>query len=338
MREGDSIAADRVASRIGTMCYGADALVESAHRSLDEALSCTGLYPVAWVEIRGTLLPEDAHVLADRFNLHPVIAHEIAEHDPGRPKMLDFEEVIFISLKLLELGHSRDDIKEQQLKIILGKDFVITVSTKELPPSDLKENIRNPRSRIRKMGPDYLLYSILDSIVDSYYTVSEELGNRIEEIQDQIVNDNAQDTLQRVQRLRRSVVMFRRSIWPFREAVNLMVKGESDLIGDYTSPYFREVYDHTIELMDTIDTSRDMLSEMIDIYQTNVSNQLNQVVKVLTVISVIFAPLTFIVGFYGMNFRNIPGFEHPWGYVAVTAVMIAISVGMIALFKRRRWF
>lgn len=325
-------------SRIGTICYSADSIVESAPRSLDKALSCTGLCPVAWVEIKDHLNKEDAQALADRLNLHPVIVHEIVEHDPGRPKMLDFDEVVFVSLKLLKFSESDNTIEERQLKVILGKDFVITVTTGELPQSDLKENIRNPKSRIRRMGPDYLLYSILDSIVDDYYAVSEELGDRVEDIQDQIIKENAEDALERVQQLRRSLVAFRRAIWPFREAVNMMVKGESDLIGDNTYPYFREVYDHTIELMDTVDTSRDMLSEMIDIYQTNVSNQLNRVVKVLTVISVIFAPLTFIVGFYGMNFRNLPGFEHPLGYVAVTAVMITIGVAMIALFKRRRWF
>lgn len=325
-------------SRIATVCYGADSIAEDAPRSLDRALACTGLYPVAWVEIKDSLTPADAQALADKYDLHPVIVHEIVEHDPGRPKMLDFDDVIFVSLKLLRFSGTDDSIEERQSKIILGKDFLITTNTGDLPLEEVRENIRNPRSRIRKMGPDYLLYSILDSIVDGYYAVSEELGDRVEDIQDRIINENAEDALERVQRLRRSLVRFRRAIWPFREAVNAMVKGESDLIGDYAYPYFREVYDHTIELMDTIDTSRDMLSEMIDIYQTNVSNQLNQVVKVLTIISVIFAPLTFIVGFYGMNFRYLPGFEHPWGYALVTAIMVFIGAAMIGIFRKRRWF
>jgi magnesium transporter len=229
-------------------------------------------------------------------------------------------------------------ITEKRATSLLGEGYLLTVIPSDRDFHKTSESLKNDRNQIRKMGADYLLYDIIDAVIDEYFAVSEELGNQIEEAQDRILEGVGKEALLDVERLRRALIKVRKAIWPLRETVNGLVKGQSDLVDDYTAPYYRDAYDHTIELMDTIDTHRDMLSEMLDMYQSQVSNQLNQVVKVLTLISVIFSPLTFIVGIYGMNFLYMPELSTTFGYPLVLVIMLTISLTMLYLFHRKGWF
>ncbi len=300
------------------------------------ALDRIGRRKVTWIVVKGRLEGRDLVAIRDRLGLHPVVVGELSEGYTDRPKLIDFQNLIFVSWKLLELNGAA--VEEGRATSLLGKGYLLTIIPSDRDFLKTVEALKNDRNQIRKMGVDYLLYDLIDTVIDEYFTVSEELGNLIEEAQDRILEGAGKEALMDVERLRRAIIRVRKAIWPLREAVNALVKGQSDLVDDYTAPYYRDAYDHTIELMDTVDTHRDMLSEMLDMYQSQVSNQLNQVVKVLTLIAVIFSPLTFIVGLYGMNFQYMPELGTTFGYPLVLVLMLVISVAMMLLFHRKGWF
>lgn len=321
---------------VTVISYDEAAIDQEEVDDIGAALDRVGRRKVTWIAIRGRLEGRDLIALRDRLGLHPVVVSELSEGFPGRPKLIDFQELIFVSWKLLELTGTA--VEENRATGLLGEGFLLTIAPADRDFQKTVESLKNVHNQIRKMGADYLLYDIIDAVIDEYYTLSEELGNLIEEAQDRILGGARKEALLDVQRLRRALIALRKAIWPLREVVNALVKGQSDLVDDYAAPYYRDAYDHTIELMDTVDTHRDMLSEMLDMYQSEVSNQLNQVVKVLTLISVIFAPLTFIVGLYGMNFRHMPELGTDFGYPLVLVAMLAIAVAMGLLFRRKGWF
>lgn len=300
------------------------------------ALDRIGRRKVTWILVKGSLEGSDLGSLQERLGLHPVVIGELSEGYPGRPKLIDFQDQIFASWKILELEGAV--VREKRAASLLGKGYLLTIIPSDRDFHKTVESLKNDRNQIRKMGTDYLLYDIIDSVIDEYFTVSEDLGNLIEEAQDRILEGAGKEALIDIERLRRALIKVRKAIWPLRETVNALVKGQSDLVDDYTAPYYRDAYDHIIELMDTVDTHRDMLSEMLDMYQSQVSNQLNQVVKVLTLISVIFSPLTFIVGLYGMNFVYMPELSTTFGYPLVLVLMLIISIAMVFLFRKKGWF
>jgi magnesium transporter len=256
-----------------------------------------------------------------------------------RPKIEDYGEYHYIVLKMLtvERGYG---IASEQVSIILGRQFVL--SFQEGIAGDLfssvRERLQNEKGRIRKMGADYLAYSLIDAIVDHYFTILETFGEEVELVEEELVLNPKDETLRRIQRLRREMLLLRRSVWPLREVVSTMERGESPLIADQTKVYLRDVYDHTVQTIDSIETLREMLSGMLDIYLSSVSNRLNAVMKVLTIIATIFMPLTFLAGVYGMNFRHMPELEWPWAYPAVLLVMLAIGLSMVTYFKKRKWW
>ena len=187
------------------------------------------------------------------------------------------------------------------------------------------------------MGADYLAYSMIDAVVDSYFTILENIGERIEILEEELISEPDTETLHEIHHLKRDMIFLRRAIWPLREVINMLIRGESDLIHDSTKIYLRDVYDHTIQVIDTIETLRDMVAGMLDIYLSSVSNRMNAVMKVLTIIATIFIPLTFIVGVYGMNFRYMPELRWRFGYPLVWFVMLVIGISMLLLFRRKRW-
>ncbi len=201
----------------------------------------------------------------------------------------------------------------------------------------VRERIRTAKGRIRKMGPDYLAYALVDLIVDNYFVVLERLGEEIELIEDRVVSDPAPETLRAIHKLKSDMIFLRKSVWPLREVVSGLERGESPLIAESTGIYLRDVYDHTIQVIDTIETFRDVLSGMLDIYLSSVNNRLNSVMKVLTIIATIFMPLTFIAGMYGMNFKYMPELEWQWGYPVVIAVMLVVATSMLVIFRRKKW-
>ncbi|MCG6534124.1 MAG: magnesium/cobalt transporter CorA, partial [Syntrophales bacterium LBB04] len=293
---------------------------------------------VTWINIDGIHDIKMVEQMGEMFGIHPLILEDILNTDQ-RPKIEDNGDYIFIVLKMLfDRGIASDEIFTEQISIILGPHFVISFQEQErdiLKP--LRERIKIEKGRIRKAGADYLAYSIIDSVVDNYFGVLEKLGEKIEILEAPLVSDPTQETLHTIQDLKQQMIVLRRSVWPLREDISYLERSESCLLQDTTGIYFKDLYDHTIQVIETVDTYRDMLSGMLDIYLSSVSNNMNKVMKVLTIIATIFMPLTFLAGIYGMNFKYMPEYQWKWAYPSFWVVNVIIVVTMIIFFKKRKW-
>ena len=292
---------------------------------------------VTWINVDGVHNVPLLEKLGDCFGLHRLVMEDIM-NTYQRPKMEDFGEYLYVVFKMLTSGKNGETVTEQ-ISLILGENYVL--SFQEGVEGDvfnlIRERIRNSKGRIRKMGADYLAYSLLDAVVDNYFVVLEAFGDKIELIETELIENPTQKTVQKLYQLKRELIFLHNAVWPLREAVSALGKHESALIREATSPYLKDVYDHVIHVIDSVDIYREMLSSMLDMYLSSVSNRLNEVMKVLTVISLIFMPITFIAGVYGMNFKYMPELEWHWGYPSVLLVMVGISILMIFYFKRKKW-
>lgn len=294
---------------------------------------------VVWINIDGVHEIETLGRLGECFAIHPLIIEDILNTDQ-RPKMEDFDEYIYIVLKMLYYNGNINEIITEQVSLLLGSNFVISYQEQEKEGdvfNVIRERIRTNKGRIRKMGADYLAYCLVDAIVDNYFIVLETLGEKIESLEEELVNYPTPEILRTICTMKRDMILLRRSVWPLREVINELERGESSLIKESTEIYLKDVYDHTIHVIDTLETFRDMVSGMLEIYLSSISNRLNAVMKVLTIIATIFMPLTFIVGLYGMNFKYMPELPWRWGYPAVLLVMAAVGISMIVYFRRKRW-
>jgi len=325
-------------TRITLLDYDEQRAEEKELPVVDECLLFKEKKSVTWINVTGLHQVELLEKLNDCFGLHPLVLEDILNTDQ-RPKMEDFGDYLYIVLRMLDLDKKNENaIVSEQISLILGKNFVLTFQEREGDLFDpLRERIRNGKGRLRKMGPDYLVHALLDAIVDQYFVVLEKLGERIEFLEDELVTRPTPSTLQVLHRLKREMISLRKSVWPLREVIGTLERGESSLIQASTNLYLRDVYDHTIQVIDNVETFRDMLSGMLDIYLSSISNRMNEIMKVLTIISTIFIPLTFIVGLYGMNFKHMPELEWPWGYPAVLLLMSGVTVFMLFYFRRKKW-
>jgi magnesium transporter len=292
---------------------------------------------VTWINIDGVHDVPTLERFGDCFGLHRLVMEDIMNTDQ-RPKLEDYGEYLYLVLKMISLGKTGEIVTEQT-SIITGRNFVL--SFQEGIEGDvfttIRERIRTGKGRIRKAGADYLAYSLVDAIVDNYFVVLEKLGERIELLETELIQNPTQKTVQKIYHLKRELIFIHNAVWPLREVVSSLGKQESQLIQDTTVPYIRDVYDHVIHVIDSVDIYREMLSGMLDMYLSSVSNRLNEVMKVLTIIATIFMPLTFVAGVYGMNFKNMPELDWRYGYPAVLAVMSAIAGLMLFYFKRKKW-
>jgi len=310
---------------------------EKEVNNVKEAVSFRSKSSVTWLNVDGVHQPEIIEQIGKIFSIHPLVLEDIA-NTGQRPKMADFDGYIFVVLRMLRFDDEKNQTKAEQISIILGPDFVISFQEREGDVFDIiRERLRSNKGRIRKIGADYLAYSLIDAIVDNYFMILEKLGETIEDIEDKLVTDPKAETLQIIHDLKREMIFLRKSVWPLREVINRLERSESALIKKSTLVYLRDVYDHTIQVMDSVDTFRDTLSGMLDIYLSSVSNRMNEIMKVLTIIATIFIPLTFIAGVYGMNFRRMPELVQPWGYPAVLIVMLVIALIMLVYFRRKKW-
>jgi len=310
---------------------------EKEIRTVDECLPFKDEPTVTWINVDGLHQVEILEKLGEGFGLHPLVLEDILNTDQ-RPKMEDYGDYMYIVLKLLYHNDKSNEIAAEQISLILGSNFVISFQEKEGDVfNPIRERIRNGKGRMRKMGADYLAYALLDSVVDNYFIILEKLGEKIEFLEEELVTNPTPKTLQTLHSLKREMIFLRRSVWPLREVISGLERGELSLIKENTVIYLRDVYDHTIQVIDTIETFRDMLSGMLDIYLSSISNRLNAVMKVLTIIATIFMPLTFIAGIYGMNFQYMPELEWRWGYPLVLLIMLAIGVFMLISFRRKKW-
>jgi magnesium transporter len=324
--------------KITIIDYDETQLQEKEAKAIEVCFPFKDLPTVTWVNIDGLHDIEVMEKIGKHFGLHPLVLEDVLNTDQ-RPKIEDFDDYIFVVLKMLCVDEDQEEIKAEQISIILGSNFVISFQERVGDIFDpLRERIRNAKGRIRKMGTDYLAYTLMDAIVDNYFTVLEKLGEKIEGMEEKLVTNPTPETLQTIHNLKREMIFLRKSVWPLREVVSRLERGESKLIKDSTGIYLRDVYDHTIQVIDTIETFRDMLSGMLDIYLSSISNRMNQVMKVLTIIATIFIPLTFVAGIYGMNFEYMPELKWHWFYPkAFWLVMIGVAGVMLVYFRRKKW-
>ncbi len=292
---------------------------------------------VTWMNVDGLHQVEILEKLGECYGLHPLVLEDILNTDQ-RPKMEDYGEYIYIVLKALDYNDKSNEIETEQISLILGSNFAFSFQEREGDTFDpIRERIRTGKGRIRSMGADYLAYALVDSIVDNYFIILEKLGEKIEFLEDKLVSHPTPETLQTIHHLRREMIFLRKAVWPLREVINGLERGESPLVKGPTRVYLRDVYDHTIQTIDTIETHRDMVSGMLDIYLSSVSNRLNSVMKVLTIIATIFMPLTFLAGVYGMNFKYMPELGWRWGYPFIWLIMVGIGVCMLIFFRKKKW-
>jgi magnesium transporter len=292
---------------------------------------------VTWINIDGIHEVDIIEKMGKHFEVHPLVLEDIV-NTTQRPKLEDFGQYIVIILKMLYYDEKNNETKVEQVSLILGENFVISFQEREGDIFEpIRERIRKGKGRIRKMGADYLAYTLLDAVVDGYYFILEHLGGQIESLEDRVVSDPQPETSQEIHELKREMIFLRRSVWPLREVVNSLERGESPLIKKACRVFLRDVYDHTIQVIDTVETFRDMISGMHDTYLSSISNKMNEVMKVLTIIATIFIPLTFIAGIYGMNFEFMPELKWHGAYFAVWGVIVLVAVLMVIFFKRKRW-
>ncbi len=323
--------------KISIMDYDENQFHEEKPQAIDKCFVFKDKPTVTWVNIDGLHQTEMLEKLGDCYGFHPLVLEDILNTDQ-RPKMEDYGEYVYIVLRSLEYNHQKDEIESDQISIILGQNFVFSFQEKEGDTFDpIRERIRSAKGRIKKMGADYLAYTLMDSIVDNYFIILEKLGERIELLEEELITLPTPETLQTIHDLKREMIFLRKAVWPLREVVSSLERGESSLVQPSTKIYLRDLYDHTIQVIDNVETFRDMIAGILDIYLSSVSNRLNSVMKVLTIIATIFMPLTFLAGIYGMNFKYMPELEWRWGYPLIWAIMIGTGVFMLIYFKKKKW-
>lgn len=303
--------------------------------SLDE-LAPPADESVTWVNVSGVHRTDILESCGKQFQLHSLLLEDIANTDQ-RPKLDDYETCLFLVLKMLSVTE-RQDIVVEQVSLVFGRNFVLSFQengTDVFTP--VRDRLRGGKGRLRQSGADYLFYALVDAIVDQYFAVVEVLGEKIEELQDLVVSDPKPETLHKIHALKRQLLFLRRAVWPLREVTNNLSRSECPFLQESTKVFFRDVYDHVVQIVDTIETLREMVSASLDIYLSSISYRLNAVMKVLTIITTIFMPLTFIVGIYGMNFEHMPELKWEWGYPLVVGVMVMIAIAMLGFFIRKRW-
>jgi magnesium transporter len=292
---------------------------------------------VSWYTIDGVHDVEVLRTIGATFNLHPLVLEDIA-NTRQRPKIEGFDDYIFIAMKMVTFDAAAIELRAEHVSIVIGKGYVLSFLEDEGDVFDpVRQRIHSGKGRIRRLGSDYLGYALMDSIVDNYFTVLEDVGDEIEDLEEEVVSSPTSETLKGIHRLKRELIFLRRAVWPVRETVNAMLRDESELVSVETRVFLRDLYDHTIHVIDTVETLRDIVAGMLEVYLSSVSNKLNQVMKVLTVMSSIFIPLTFVVGVYGMNFQYMPELQWHYGYPAVMLGMLALSVILLWAFRRKGW-
>ena len=305
--------------------------------TVEEAVPFKEKPTVTWLTVTGLHEVKIVEEIGKAFNIHPLLLEDIV-HTGQRPKLEDFGDYLFFVLKMLTYDEDTSEVLAEQVSLILGPNFVISFQENEGDVfNPVRERIRNSKGRIRKLGSDYLAYALIDAIVDNYFVILEHFGEKIEVLQEEVLSQPGPDTLQLIQATKRDMIFLRKSVWPLREAISVLYRGESSLITDGVIPYLRDVYDHTIQVIDSIETSRDMISGTLDVYLSSVSNKMNEVMKVLTIIATIFIPITFIAGVFGMNFKYMPELEWRWSYPIVWLVMLTAGISMLIGFRRRKW-
>jgi magnesium transporter len=323
--------------RITVIDYDETQFEQEAVKTVEECFPFKDRPTVTWINIDGLHDVKVIEKLGQYFGLHPLLLEDILNTEQ-RPKMEDFGDYIFLVVKMLNYDDKTEQIEAEQVSLILGPNWVISFQEREGDVfNPLRDRLRKGKGRLRKMGADYLAYSIVDTIVDHYFIILEKFGEEIEDTETELATNPTRETLQTIRTMKKEMVFLRKSVWPLRELVSSLERGGAPLIRESTGIYLRDVYDHTIEVIDTVESFRDMISGMLDIYLSSISNRMNEVMKVLTIFAAIFIPLTFVAGIYGMNFEYMPELRWHWGYFGVLIGMASVAGGMLVYFRRKRW-
>lgn len=322
---------------ISIINYGVDTFIECDHVSIEECLERVPTSHNTWIHVRGVYDPHIIERIGKKFDIHSLVLEDVM--NIGHSGKLDAsEEYIFIILKMLNYDSKTNKIADEQFSIIFGRNYILTFSENS---SDIFETIRNrlqnSSQRLRSLGPDYLAYSLMDYIVDRYFLILEIIDTELEELEELLVRTPSQEIMRKIQQMKRQIILLRKSVWPTREVINKFSKLETPLINSTTQFYMRDVYDHTIQAIDTIESFRDIASGMLDIYLSNMSQRMNEIMKLLTIVATIFVPLTFLASLYGMNFDYMPELHMRWGYPVLLLSMICMAIGMLYYFRRKHW-
>jgi magnesium transporter len=324
-------------AKISVMTYGAEDLEERSDATLDDALAPARAGHIAWINVDGLHETDKLERLGEHFGLHPLVLEDIV-NVTQRPKAEEYDGYLYIVLKMVRYDEQDDQFHSEQVSIVLGADFVLSFQEEEGNVFEpVRERIRRGKGRIRNLGTDYLAHVLLDAVVDNYFVVLEKMNEYIEALEESVAADPSPEVLREIHRLKRNVIYLRKHARPMRDMASELLRGESELIHDETRPFLRDVYDHSTQVVDAVETFRDMLSGLQDLYLSSVSNRMNEVMKVLTIIATIFVPLTFVAGIYGMNFEHMPELGWRWSYPIFWVVVVAIGGSMIVFFRKKGW-
>lgn len=334
----------KIPCSLSVIDYNQDAIKTTLPETLDDCKVFRGAETISWITSVGLQDAAAIEKLCNIFALHALTTEDIL-NTTQRPKTEIFSNYTYIVLRMLSLEEGGREIESDQVSLILGENYLLSFQEHK---GDAFEGVRKRlfanRGKIRRMGSDYLAYALIDAIVDQYFTVLEEIGEQIEAMEEDLLADPGRETMENLHRMKQELILLRRAVWPLRDLINRLLRDETDLIKESTHVYLRDVYDHTVQVIDTIETFRDVVSGMLDIYLSSISNKMNEVMKILTIFAAIFIPLTFIAGIYGMNFNtqvspfNMPELNWFFGYPFALVLMLVVGLGMAFFFKKKGWW
>jgi len=330
---------DAKPSRIILIDYDEDNAIRKVDITPNACAPYIGTNTVSWMDIQGLGSETVLKQVGDIFNLHPLLLEDVV-NVPQRPKLEDYNNQLLVISQMVRLKEDESGFDTEQVSFVLGKRYLLSFQEEELQDcfEIVRDRIRTSQGRVRKSGADYLTYLLLDTIIDGYFPVVEHYEDRIEALEDAIISNPDRDTMQEIYDVRRELLALRRLIWPMRNVLHLLMRDHHGIVSDEVQIYFRDSYDHVIQILEIIEAYRELAASLMDVYMSTMGNKLNEIMKFLTVISTIFIPLTFIVGVYGMNFENMPELKGEWSYFLVWLVMLAVAGGLIFYFWRKGWF
>lgn len=335
LTHGGKIDGEEVSFRI--FDFDPQGLIEKNDATIDECLAYIDKPTVTWIHIQGINDPKIMEILGCRFDLHPLMLEDILNVGQ-RSKLDDYKTTLFVVMRVFYYNEITQDLDDEQVSFVLGDRYVLSFCEGNRDVfSPIRERLKSPTSRMRRSGSDYLCYALIDCVVDHYFVVLEKVEEIVDSIDDEVFNHPDDKTMQKIQKLKRNVISLRKGVWPVREVVSQMRRMDSALITEQTKLFLHDVYDHSIQAVETIESFRDIVSGMLEVYLSNISNRMNEVMKVLTIVSTTFVPLTFIAGIYGMNFDHMPELHSPYGYFVVLAFMLFVLVAMLNYFRRKGW-
>lgn len=323
--------------KITIIDYSPSTLEERIAETIEECMVYLDKPTMTWINIDGLQEVNYIEQIGQCFHIHPLTLESIL-NTTQRPKIEYFPNYIYIALKMISWDEKEQETNMEHISLILMQNMVLSFQEREGDVfNSIRERIRNMNGKIRQSSVDYLVYALIDTIVDQYFVILEKLGEKTELLEDVLINQPSPQNLQVIHQTKRNLIYLRNAVWPLREVINKLEKEETVLIQKDTKLFLRDVYDHTIQVIETIEALRDMVSGLLDIYLSSVSNKMNEVMKVLTIIATIFIPLTFLAGIYGMNFHYMPELSWRWGYPLTLLVMFLIGLGMYFFFKKKKW-